>query len=47
VSVNSPDECSRLQFPMGVAENLCNWLGVTQSYLFDGLLVVLSPDCFE
>ena len=33
VSVNSPHECSRPQFPMGVAENLLCWLGVTKSYL--------------
>jgi len=31
VSVNSPNECSRPRFPMGVAENLCYWFGVTKS----------------
>jgi len=41
MSVNSPHECSRPRFPMGVAENLCYWFGVTKSYLSN-----ISPmDC--
>ena len=47
VSVNSPHKCSRPQFRMGVAENLCYWLGVTKSYLSNGLLVVPLPNWFE
>jgi len=47
VSVNSPHECSRVRFLMGVVENLCYWLVVTKSYLSNGLLVVPLSNCFE
>ena len=45
--MNSPHECSRPQLPMGFDENLCCWLGVTKSYLSNGLLVVPLPNSFE
>jgi len=47
VSVNRLHECLRPRFPMGVAENLYNWLGVSQLHLFYGLLVVSLPDSLQ
>jgi len=45
VTRDSPNECSRPRFLMGVAENLFNLLKVTESHLSDGLLVMRLPDC--
>jgi len=47
VSVNSPCECSRPRFPMVVAENPCNWLGVSESQMSCRLLIVPLPQCFH